>query len=117
MERDGNWIEDTAGIVHLAREGPDGPEKDDAKLVSLVIPIFNEERSIVPLCGEITDVLIGLQHSFEVIFVDDGSSDGSWEVLRDLALMELSIKAIRPRRNYGQTAAMMAGERNRKKAP
>lgn len=109
LDRDENWVEEIDGIPGLAGEGSDAPEKDDAPLLSLVIPIFNEERNIALLCEEATDVLIGLQHPFEIIFIDDGSSDGSWEILQDLARMETSIKVIRLRRNYGQTAAMMAG--------
>jgi glycosyltransferase involved in cell wall biosynthesis len=109
VERDNSWIEDIDGIASLAGDGPNESEESKSALLSLVIPIFNEERNIAPLCEEITDVLIGLQHPFEIIFVDDGSKDGSWEVLRDLARIESSIKVIRLRRNYGQTAAMMAG--------
>ncbi|MCP4035934.1 MAG: glycosyltransferase family 2 protein [bacterium] len=77
--------------------------------LSLVIPIFNEERNLLPLCEEITDVLLGIRQPFEIIFVDDGSTDESWPILVELAQKETAIRAIRLRRNFGQTAAMMAG--------
>jgi dolichol-phosphate mannosyltransferase len=79
------------------------------KLISLVIPVYNERENITPLFESITDGLLGLQESYEIIFVDDGSIDGTADILRDLADKEDSIKVIQLRRNFGQTAAMMAG--------
>ncbi len=109
MERDENWVEDTGGLGTPGVVQSTAGEKDDDGLLSVVIPIFNEEQNIIALCEEVTDVLLCLQHPFEIIFVDDGSTDRSWEILQDLARDEFSIKAMRLRRNFGQTAAMMAG--------
>jgi glycosyltransferase involved in cell wall biosynthesis len=78
-------------------------------LISIVIPIFNERENLVELLESLTDVVLCLQQPFEIIFVDDGSDDGGDLLLESFAAKEDSIKVIRFRRNYGQTAAMMAG--------
>ena len=78
-------------------------------VLSVVIPVYNEAENLVPLYEDVTDALLGLQEPFEILFVDDGSSDRSPEILRELAAKEDSIKVIHFRRNFGQTAAMMAG--------
>lgn len=77
--------------------------------ISLVIPIFNEHDNIEPLYKEITDALADKPGSYEVIFVDDGSNDGSFSVIERLAATDDRVRAIRFRRNFGQTAAMAAG--------
>ncbi len=78
-------------------------------MISLVIPVFNERENVTPLLESITDGLLELHQSYEVIFVDDGSTDGTTGILEELAKKEDSIKVIVLRRNFGQTAAMMAG--------
>jgi glycosyltransferase involved in cell wall biosynthesis len=78
-------------------------------MLSIVIPVYNEAGSLVPLYQEVTDALLGLAEPFEILFVDDGSTDASPEILRELASKEDSIKVVRFRRNFGQTAALMAG--------
>jgi glycosyltransferase involved in cell wall biosynthesis len=90
------------------------PAKSDARdgvasLISIVIPIFNERESLIELLESLTDVVLCLKQPFEIIFVDDGSNDGSDLLLEGFAAKEDSIKVIRLRRNYGQTAALMAG--------
>jgi glycosyltransferase involved in cell wall biosynthesis len=77
------------------------------KDLSLVIPVFNEEENLRPLAEEIQSALAGLD--YEVIFIDDGSRDGSFACLAELAAADDRIVAIRFRRNYGQTAAFAAG--------
>jgi len=78
-------------------------------MLSIVIPVYNEAGSLVPLYEEVTDALLGLAEPFEILFVDDGSTDASPEILRELASKEDTIKVVRFRRNFGQTAALMAG--------
>ena len=77
--------------------------------LSLVIPVYNEEESLAQLHKEIVDVITAHDYDTEIIFVDDGSSDGSWKVVSDLAAQDDRIRAIRFRRNFGKAAALNAG--------
>lgn len=77
--------------------------------LSLVIPVYNEVDNIVPLFHEIEAALAERALQYEVIFVDDGSGDGSFEALRALAQQDARVVVIRFRRNFGQTAAFAAG--------
>jgi glycosyltransferase involved in cell wall biosynthesis len=77
--------------------------------VSLIIPIYNEWENIPLLHQQITRALDGWQHTYEILCVDDGSTDGSTDRLRELATRDPRVKLVRFRRNYGQTAAMQAG--------
>ncbi len=77
--------------------------------VSFVIPVFNEEENIPDLYRELTVAADKLGRSYEVIFIDDGSRDGSYPALRRLQASDPRIKVIRLRRNFGQTAALSAG--------
>jgi glycosyltransferase involved in cell wall biosynthesis len=76
---------------------------------SVVIPIYNEVENIPLMYEQLSDSLPQLGREFEIIFVDDGSRDGSLKRLRDLALRDSRVKVVQFRRNYGQTAAMHAG--------
>ncbi len=77
--------------------------------ISIVIPAFNEANCIKMLYEKIIAVLGGLNKSFEIIYVDDGSCDGTDRILKDLAANDHRLKAIIFRRNFGQTAALDAG--------
>ncbi len=77
--------------------------------LSVVVPVFNEEESLEPLLREIREALDPLGKSYEVIVVDDGSSDGTFALLSRLHKTEPRIKALRFKRNFGQTAAVAAG--------
>ncbi|MEX2273398.1 MAG: glycosyltransferase family 2 protein [Vicinamibacterales bacterium] len=77
--------------------------------LSVVIPIHNEEPNLRELCREFTDVLSAAARSYEIILVDDGSRDGSFELLRDLQALDPRLRVIQFRRNFGQTAAFAAG--------
>ncbi len=78
-------------------------------MLSIVIPIHNEEHSILPLYDRLTAVLEQLQRPFEILFVDDASTDRSFELLANLVETDGHLKVIRLRRNFGQTAALSAG--------
>ena len=78
-------------------------------MLSIVIPIHNEEHSILPLYDRLTAVLEPLQRPYEILFVDDASSDRSFELLANLVETDGHLKVIRLRRNFGQTAALSAG--------
>lgn len=77
--------------------------------LSVVIPLFNEEESVTPLVSQLLASLRPLQEPFEVVLVDDGSSDGTARVLEGLSRQTPELVAVLLRRNYGQTAAMAAG--------
>ena len=78
-------------------------------MLSIVIPIHNEEPSILPLYDRLTAVLEQLQRPYEILFVDDASADRSFELLANLVETDGHLKVIRLRRNFGQTAALSAG--------
>jgi glycosyltransferase involved in cell wall biosynthesis len=82
---------------------------DDELGLSVVIPIYNEEDSIEQLFAGLKQVLEGLSTSYEIVAVDDGSTDGSFQVLKRLHLADSSLRVIRLRRNFGQSAAFAAG--------
>jgi glycosyltransferase involved in cell wall biosynthesis len=77
--------------------------------ISLIIPLFNEEESLPELADWIGRVCTESNLSFEIIFVDDGSSDKSWEVIEGLIESNKNIKGIKFRRNYGKSAALNKG--------
>ncbi len=77
--------------------------------LSVVIPVYNEAPNLMALYNDIAQVLDGLACEYEVIFVDDGSNDGSFAIMKDLAMQNHRIKVLGLRRNFGQTAAMAAG--------
>ena len=79
--------------------------------ISIVIPVYNEEDNIKPLSAELREVLSALGRSYEIIFVDDGSRDRSFEILKETASQDSQIRIIRFKKNAGQTAAFDAGFR------
>src|ERR1051326_4147914 len=78
-------------------------------MLSIVIPIHNEEHSILPLYDRLTAVLEQVRRPYEILFVDDASSDRSFELLANLVETDGHLKVIRLRRNFGQTASLSAG--------
>jgi len=92
----------------FARVLPDLTE-DDRPDVSLVVPVYNEERTIEQVVREAVGVLETDSRTFEVIVVDDGSSDGTWGVIEGLHAADERVKAVRFKRNFGQHPAMHAG--------
>jgi len=78
-------------------------------MLSIVIPVHNEEPSLLPLYDRLTAVLESLQKQYEILFVDDASTDRSFELLANLVETDERLKVIRLRRNFGQTAALSAG--------
>lgn len=78
-------------------------------MISVIVPLLNEERSLETLYGEIVDALEPRGDPFEVIFVDDGSTDGSLSVLSQLHSETTNVVVIHLRRNFGKAAALQAG--------
>jgi glycosyltransferase involved in cell wall biosynthesis len=77
--------------------------------LSIAVAVYNEEESLPHLCAKLHDVLSKLGKSYEIVLVDDGSTDKSWGVMNEQAKRYPNLKLVKFRRNYGQTAAMSAG--------
>lgn len=77
--------------------------------LSIIIPLFNEAESLPPLYDWIKRVMDENKFSYEIIFINDGSTDDSWKVINDLKSKDDCIKAIRFRRNYGKSPALFCG--------
>ncbi len=77
--------------------------------LSIVIPLFNEEDNFKELHQRLTAVLKGIGRTYELVFVDDGSRDGTFTMLQDIDKEDEQVTVIRLRRNFGQTAALVAG--------
>jgi len=88
------------GVRLTSTEAPD---------ISIFLPVLNEEPNLRPLHGKLNQSLAQLGRSAEIIYVDDGSTDGSLNVLREIAARDKRVRVIALRRNYGQTPAMAAG--------
>ena len=86
-------------------------EGDVVPGLSVVVPIYNERDNVEPLHEALSYALQQLRRSYEIVFVDDGSEDGSRDVMRRLAANDPHLRLVFFRRNYGQTAAMAAGFR------
>lgn len=78
-------------------------------LISIAVPVYNEHESVPALHQRIREVMETLPHEWELIFVNDGSHDGSEAVLDRIAAEDPAVRVVHFRRNFGQTAAMMAG--------
>ena len=79
------------------------------KDISVVIPIFNEGKNIKTLYSRLKRVLDDTNKNYEIIFIDDGSTDGAFNLLKELHQKDTNVKVIKFRKNFGQTAAMSAG--------
>jgi glycosyltransferase involved in cell wall biosynthesis len=80
-------------------------------MLSIIVPVLNEAESLEPLHREIGEAARGLGEPIEIVFVDDGSTDASWNVIQSLAERDASVSGIRFRRNFGKAAALTAGMR------
>ena len=101
-------------VESTARTAPDTtpaqPDGAQQRLgISIVVPVYDEEESVVPLYDAVRAQLDEIGESYEIIFVDDGSRDGSFTVLRALHERDLRVRVIRFRRNFGKTPALVAG--------
>ncbi|TMI61426.1 MAG: glycosyltransferase family 2 protein [Bacteroidetes bacterium] len=77
--------------------------------LSIVIPLFNEAESLPELSAWIEKVMVDNNYSYEIIFIDDGSNDGSWDVIESLRSKNENIRGIKFQRNYGKSAALNEG--------
>src|SRR5438270_13181891 len=76
---------------------------------SIVIPLHNEQENVTDLYDRLKAVMEGNGESFEIVFVDDGSSDDTFHLLRQISGVDSRITVVRLRRNFGQTSALAAG--------
>ncbi len=86
--------------------------KDGVSMLSVILPVYNEEKQIEKTVNEIKSIISGLNEGFEIIVVDDGSTDNTWDVLKDLAGKNPEVSVYRFSRNFGKEAAIMAGLSN-----
>jgi glycosyltransferase involved in cell wall biosynthesis len=84
-------------------------EKQRTARYSIVIPLFNEEDSLRPVYMKVVEIMDALGDSYQVVFVDDGSSDRTCDLLREICASDSRVTAVRLRRNFGQTTALQAG--------
>ncbi len=77
--------------------------------LSIIVPLYNEEESVEVLLSQLLEICQGFEFLYEIIFVDDRSTDSTWEIIERLKEKASQLKAIRFRRHYGQTSAMIAG--------
>jgi glycosyltransferase involved in cell wall biosynthesis len=85
------------------------PDLKISATVSIVVPFHNEEMNVIELYGRLQDVMEGLGCEYQLIFVDDGSTDRTYKLLEQLAELDRHVIAVRLRRNFGQTGALAAG--------
>jgi dolichol-phosphate mannosyltransferase len=78
-------------------------------MLSAVIPLRDEQESLRALYGELSDVACEHGYELEIVFIDDGSTDGSWTIVEELAAADQRVRGIRFRRNFGKAAALSAG--------
>ncbi len=74
--------------------------------LSIVVPLFNEEESVEAMHAAIASAMSEVNYLYEIIFVDDGSKDRTFELAKEIALQDPNLRLVRFRRNYGQTPAM-----------
>jgi len=77
--------------------------------LSIVIPLLNEEESLTELYNWIVSVMQSNSYSYEIIFIDDGSTDASWKTISNLSLQDANVKGLKFNRNYGKSQALHAG--------
>ena len=90
-------------IVSTKKTGKNSPD------ISIVVPLLNEEQSLGELTGQIQEALSKSNYSFEILLIDDGSTDRSWEIVEQLSRNHDEILGIRLRRNYGKSDALQTG--------
>jgi glycosyltransferase involved in cell wall biosynthesis len=85
------------------------PELKTRPTISIVVPFHNEEQNVVELYGQLQAVMEELGRTYQFVFVDDGSTDLTYKLLKELALVDPRVIVVKLRRNFGQTGALAAG--------
>jgi glycosyltransferase involved in cell wall biosynthesis len=99
----------TTRMAPNVSEYPHNETADSHPFLSIIVPIFNEEDNVSILCERLMGTLDDLGKSFEILMINDGSTDQSYRHLAEWATKRIEVRVINFRRNFGQTAAMMAG--------
>ena len=76
---------------------------------SIVVPLYNEQDNVLPLYSRIVEAMTGVNGTYEIVFVDDGSRDNTFKILSDISAVDSRITVVRLRKNFGQTAGLKAG--------
>ena len=92
-----------------SESSPGFKEGEEAIYLSIIVPLYNEEECVEKLVGRILEAASRFDFPYEIILVDDGSTDGTWQWIERLRQAVPQLRGIKFRRNYGQTAAMVAG--------
>jgi dolichol-phosphate mannosyltransferase len=82
-----------------------------SEALSIIVPVFNEEDNVLPLADEVRTVLTGLGCGYDLVFVDDASTDGTWERVLEAGVRDSRVRGLRHLRNGGQSAAFWTGLR------
>jgi glycosyltransferase involved in cell wall biosynthesis len=85
------------------------PELNNKPMVSIVVPFHNEEDNVTELYNQLHAVMQGTHRTYQFVFVDDGSTDLTYKLLKELALIDPAVTVVKLRRNFGQTPALAAG--------
>ena len=85
------------------------PDRNTAPTISVVVPFHNEEQNVIELYGRLQGVMEELGRGYQFVFVDDGSTDLTYKLLKEVALIDPHVTVIKLRRNFGQTGALAAG--------
>ena len=106
---DANRVMRKEADIQVKRTGPRRGDNRPTPQLSIFLPVYNEEENLPRLHEQITAAMNALGRTYEVIYVDDGSTDRSFAILAEIAARDPHTRVISFRRNYGQTAAMAAG--------
>src|SRR5271165_155154 len=85
------------------------PDPKTAASVSIVVPFHNEEANVIEMYGRLHAVMEAVGRNHQFVFVDDGSTDLTYKLLKELAVIDARVTVVRLRRNFGQTGALAAG--------
>lgn len=107
-----NFYQRRRNYYKKPREAEQQKTRTPFKKISVIVPLLNEEESITPLSNEIRKAIKPLNIGYEVLFIDDGSTDKSLDVLRDVCKTDRRFQYISFRKNYGKSAALQIGFQN-----
>jgi len=108
LDRDERYMYCHTYVIHVSGEARIH-HMEQTPYLSVIVPVYNEEENIRLLHTSLTHILRELDASYEVVYVDDGSTDGTFMHIKYLVVSDPHTRVVRLRRNFGQTAAISAG--------